>query len=303
MSRLLFSLSILSGLASFSLYNLGFALEKKAIQKLPQDKKEKTIILLKAILRNPLWILGLFLTIISEGFYFVALLWAPFSAIAPLGGFGLIVLVIFAHIDLKESLKRLEIVSFVLILVGIIASSYLTSLEVASYNWDQWLSYAHSLSGSLLIGLSILVSVVLIIVPVLRKNKLTSYNIALFAGIIAGIQTILIKGITVWFSAENWSVDLYILIIYILSMLLTALLSTGSLQFAFKEGKVSIIMAVYNGITTLFPIFFGGFMLGEWANMITRNKVFLGISILLTLAGIVLLSWKHSPNFMKEDEK
>ena len=102
---------------------------------------------------------------------------------------------------------------------------------------------------------SILVSIILIAIPLLRKHKLTAYNIALFAGIIAGIQTILIKGITVWYSAENWRVDLYILIIYILAMLLTALLSTGSLQFAFKEGKVSIIMAIYNGITTLFPIF------------------------------------------------
>ena len=187
MSKLLFSLSVLSGLASFSLYNLGFALEKKAIQKLPQDKKEKTINLLKTILRNPLWLFGLFLTIISVGFYFVALLWAPFSAIAPLGGFGLIVLVLFAHIDLKESLKRFEIISFILILVGIIASSYLTSLEVVSYTWDQWLGYAHSLGGSLLIGLSVIVYAVLIVIPVLRKNKLTSYNIALFAGIVAGI--------------------------------------------------------------------------------------------------------------------
>jgi uncharacterized membrane protein len=285
------------------LYNLGFALEKKAIQNLPKEKKEKTITLLKTILRNPLWLTGLFLSVISVGFYFVALLWAPFSAIAPLGGFGLIVLVIFAHIDLKESLKKIEILSFSLILVGIISSSYLTSLEEISFTWDEWLVFAHSRNGSLLIGLSILVSVILIIIPILRKNKITAYNIALFAGIIAGIQTILIKGITVWYSAKNWNVDLYILIIYILAMLATALFSTGSLQFAFKEGKVSIIMAVYNGITTLFPIFFGGFLLGEWANMITRNKVLLGISIVLTLIGIVMLSWKHTPGFMTEDEK
>ncbi|MCG3220149.1 MAG: hypothetical protein H7641_02110, partial [Candidatus Heimdallarchaeota archaeon] len=86
------------------------------------------------------------------------------------------------------------------------------------------------------------------------------------------------------------------------SMLLTALISTGSLQFAFKEGKVSIIMAIYNGITILFPIFFGGLLLKEWENMITVNKVFLGIAILLTLIGIVMLSLKHTPSFMKEDD-
>jgi hypothetical protein len=302
MSKLLFSLSILSGLTSFSLYNIGFALEKKAIQKLPEDKKEKTLILLKTILKNPLWLLGLFLTIISVGFYFVALLWAPFSAIAPLGGFGLIILVIYAHIDLKESFKKLEIISFFLILIGIITSSYLTSLEIISYSWNQWIDFAHSLSGLLFLGLSILISIILIIIPILRKSKMTFYNIALFAGIIAGIQTILIKGITVWASAGIWNEDLYVIIIYILAMLLTALISTGSLQFAFKEGRVSIIMAVYNGITTLFPIIFGGILLNEWEHMITRNKILLGFAIFLTLAGIVILSLKHTPDFMKEDE-
>jgi hypothetical protein len=135
-----------------------------------------------------------------------------------------------------------------------------------------------------------------------RKTKMKAYNIAIFAGIIAGVQTILIKGITVWFSAQNWNVNLAIVIIYIVAMLGTALLSTGSLQFAFKEGKVSIIMAIYNGITTLFPIFFGGLLLKEWENLLTVSKVFLGIAILISLVGIVMLSLKHTPTFMKEDD-
>ena len=303
MSRLLFSLSILSGLASFSLFNLGFALEKKAIQKLSPEKKEKAIILLKTILKNPLWLFGLFITIIGIAFYFIALLWAPFSAIAPLSGFGLIVLVVFAHLDLKESLKKVEIISFSLIIIGIIVSSYLTSLEEVSYTWNEWLEYAHSLGGALLVGLSLLVSMILIIIPIARKNQMTAYNLAIFGGIIAGVQTIIIKGITVWFSAQNWNVNLIIVIMYILAMLATSLLSTGSLQFAFKEGKVSIVMAIYNGITILFPMFFGGILLKEWETMITTNKIILGFAILLTLAGIVILSLNHTPSFMKEDDQ
>jgi uncharacterized membrane protein len=299
MDELLFSISILSGLISFSLYNLGFAFEKKAIQKLPSQVREKTSSMIKAILVNPLWLMGLFLTILSVGFYFVALMWAPLSAVAPLAGFGLVVLVIYAHIDLKESLKKLEIISIVLIIVGISVSSYLISLSNDSIDWNQWKTLAHSLDGYLVFGSSVFVSLVIISFPFLFKKKFSfsGYDIAFSAGIIAGIQAVLIKGLSVWVSNNDWSSELYIFILYIIMVLGSALISTGSLQFAFKEGRVSIIMAIYNGIMTIFPVIFGGFILKEWQSLALIPKIFLGISISVTLLGIVLLSLKHTHSF------
>lgn len=297
MDELLFSLSILSGLFSFSLYNLGFAFEKKAIQKLSPQIRGKTSSMIKAILVNPLWLLGLFLTILSVGFYFVALMWAPLSAVAPLAGFGLVILVIYAHIDLKESLKRLEIISIILIIIGISLSSYLISLSGDSINWNQWKILAHSLDGYLVFGSSIFVGLVIISFPFLFKKKFSGYDMAFSAGIIAGIQAVLIKGLSVWVSNNDWSSELYIFILYIIMVLGSALVSTGSLQFAFKEGKISIIMAIYNGIMTIFPVIFGGFILKEWQSLDLLPKIFLGISIFITLIGIVLLSLKHTHSF------
>jgi len=303
MDELLFSISIFSGLFSFSLYNIGFVLEKKAIQKLPSEIRDKTSFMVKAILTNPLWIFGLVLTILSVGFYFIALMWAPLSAIAPLAGFGLIVLVIYAHIDLKESLKRLEILSIALIIIGISTSSYLISLSNVSIDWNQWKDLSHSLNGYLIFGISIFVGLAIILFPFLMKKKFSGYNIAFFAGIIAGIQVVLIKGLSVWVSNNEWNTELYVFILYVLLVLGTALVSTGSLQFAFREGRVSIVMAIYNGIMAIFPVIFGGFILKEWQSLELIPKVFLGISISITLVGIVLLSLKHYHSFKTSNDE
>ena len=294
MSKILFAVSVLSGLASFASYNLGFALEKKAIQKLPEEIKENTKAMLKAILTNPLWIFGLFLTMLSVGLYFLALMWAPLSTIAPLAGFGLIVLVVFAHVDLKESLKKIEILSFILIMVGICLSSYLTSTEDITYTWGVWTTRAHSLGGILFLCLTVVIGLSFLSFRSSRIKKITSYSIAFFAGSLAGIQAIMIKGATVWISNKNYNQNLLVFLSFIFAILMTALFSTAALQFSFKEGRVSIIMSIYNGVMTVFPVLFGGIILQEWNSLQTIPKIFLGVSITLTLVGIVILSIKHS---------
>ncbi len=297
MVNFLFVISILSGLVSFALYNIGFVLEKKAINKLPEEIKKSMKTLLKSIISNKLWLFGLLLTVLSMGFYYVALLWAPLSAVAPLSGFGIIILVIYAHLDLKETVKKIEVIGFFLILGGITVSSYLTSLGDSSITWDQWKIFSHSWGSAIMIIGSLIVAISFTFVPVIFKRKIQPFDIAIFGGIIAGIQAIIIKGITIWTTESNWNTNLIVAIFYVIGFLITALLSTGSLQFAFREGKVSSIMAIYNGVMTIFPIFFGGILLGEWSLLSTLQRTFLGSSICITLVGIIVLSFRHSHSF------
>ncbi|MHA1514965.1 MAG: DMT family transporter [Candidatus Heimdallarchaeaceae archaeon] len=264
MVNFLFIISLLSGLASFAFYNVGFALEKKAISKMSEEIKKSTKTLLKSIITSKLWLFGAFLTIISIGFYYVALLWAPLSAIAPLSGFGIIILVLYAHLDLKETIGKTELFGIFLILGGITVSSYLTSFGDSSITWNQWKISSHSWGSTIMI--------------VGSKRKIQPFDIAIFAGIIAGIQAIVIKGITIWTSETDWNIDLFIAIFYFVGFL----------------GKVSNIMAIYNGVMTIFPIFFGGILLGEWSLLSSLQQTFLGISICVTLIGIVVLSLRHS---------
>ena len=196
MDGFLFAISIVSGLLYAALYNVGFVLEKKAILNLPIEKKEGFLTLLKSIITNKLWLLGLFLTISSMGFYFLALLWAPLSAIAPLTGFGLVVLVIYAHFDLKESFKKLEIVGLILVIVGIAVSSFLMSYAEREIQWTEWKTASHSFNGALVVLGSLIVAVIFTFIPIIFKRKIQPLDIATFAGLMAGIQAIVLKGIT-----------------------------------------------------------------------------------------------------------
>ncbi len=299
MDTLLFTISIISGLVYAALYNIGFVLEKKAILLLPSEKKEGTLNLIKSILTNKLWLLGLILTVSSMGFYFLALLWAPLSAIAPLSGFGLVVLVVYAHLDLKESLKKLELVGVGLVVIGIATSSYLMSFGERSIQWEEWKTVSHSVNGALVVIGSLVVAILFTFVPVLFKKKIRPFDIAIFAGLMAGIQAIAVKGISVWSTEQNIDLDLAIIVIYVLIVLITALLSTGSLQFAFKEGKVSRIMAIYNGVMTIFPILFGAIILLEWNSLLPIQQISLAISLVIITIGVILLSLRHNQPYIE----
>ncbi len=293
MSSWLFTVSILSGLLSYTAFNIGFALEKKAVKKLSPEDQKSIIVMLKLLIRSKTWLLGFLLTLLSIILYFIALIWAPLSAIAPLSGFGLVILITYAHIDLQESFNYKEIIGIILVIAGVSVSSYFTSLSTEPLNWTDWNLLAHSYGGLILILSSIALCVVLPLIFFFKLKKHTTYSFAFVAGVAAGIQAILVKGIIIWFSSTESSPAIYVLILYIIGFLLTALGSTGGLQLAFRKGKVTNIMALYNGFITIIPILFGGLVLFEWRVLSVLNQAILGIAITVALIGILILSLEH----------
>ncbi len=293
MSSWLFIVSILSGLLSYSAFNVGFALEKKAVKKLKPEEQKRIVSMMKQLLRNKTWLIGFFLTVLSIVLYFVALIWAPLSAIAPLSGFGLVILITYAHIDLQESFNYKEIIGIILVIVGVSISSYFTSLNTEPLTWNDWNILAHSYSGLILILSSIALCIILPFIFFFKLKKHTTYSFAFVAGVAAGIQAIVVKGITIWFSSTESNPAIYVLILYIAGFLLTSLGSTGGLQLAFRKGKVTNVMALYNGFITIIPILFGGLVLFEWQSLSVLNQAILGIAISIALIGIIILSLEH----------
>ncbi len=293
MSSWLFIVSILSGLLSYAAFNVGFALEKKAVRKLRPEDQKRIVTMMKQLLRNKTWLIGFFLTVLSIVLYFIALIWAPLSAIAPLSGFGLVILITYAHIDLQESFNYKEIIGIILVIVGVSVSSYFNSLNTEPITWNDWNILAHSYSGLILILSSIALCVILSIIFFFKLKKYTTYSFAFVAGVAAGTQAIVVKGIIIWFSSTESSPAIYVLIMYITGFLLTALGSTIGLQLAFRKGKVTNVMALYNGFITIIPILFGGLVLFEWQPLSVLNQVVLGIAISIALVGILILSLEH----------
>jgi len=292
MSSWLFIVSILSGLLSYTAFNFGFALEKKAVKKLRLEDQKSIVTMMKQLLRSKTWLIGFFLTILSIVLYFIALIWAPLSAIAPLSGFGLVILITYAHVDLQESFNYKEIIGIILVIVGVSVSSYFNSLNTEPLTWNDWNILAPH-SGLILILSSVALCVILPIIFFFKLKKYTTYSFAFVAGVAAGIQAIVVKGIIIWFSSTESSPAVYVLILYITGFLLTALGSTGGLQLAFRKGRVTNVMALYNGFITIIPILFGGLVLFEWRVLSVLNQVILGLAISLVLIGIFILSLEH----------
>ena len=103
----------------------------------------------------------------------------------------------------------------VMVIVGISASSYFTSLNSKQMLWDEWNVLAHSYTGLIILLSSIVLGLILPIVFILKAKHNSFYAFAVLAGIAAGIQTVIIKGITLWFSPTNYGPVLFLSLIHI----------------------------------------------------------------------------------------
>jgi len=112
-------LAVFLGLLAFAIFNIGLVLEKKGADALPPIEDTSAIQNLKNFLGNKEWLIGFILTNVQWIFYLLALSMAPLSLIAPLLGFGIVVLTIFSHFYLHEKIQRVEITSIATIIAGI----------------------------------------------------------------------------------------------------------------------------------------------------------------------------------------
>ncbi len=108
-----FVLGVMIGLISYSFLYLGKGIQKYAVDGITATKSLKTK-------HSGIWIFGTVLTALPVFLQWTALLFAPIKMIAPLEGFGLIVLLVFSRFFLKEKITALEITGTAAVIAGII---------------------------------------------------------------------------------------------------------------------------------------------------------------------------------------
>ncbi|UJG40926.1 MAG: hypothetical protein K9W45_00360 [Candidatus Heimdallarchaeum aukensis] len=302
MVSITFILAIIFGLISYAAYNLGFALEKEVVDKIDEKDKKPFSKYLLRLLKEKRWLAGLFLTFLSVPFYYIALIWVPLVAISPLSGFGLVVLAIYAHVKVKEKISVVELSAIVSAIIGISLSSIITSKYSITITHDEWTNSVISLKG-LFLGISVLISFLLCALVSIfsKKNNLKLISLALISGLSAGIQAIIVKGIGSLIYDYGLT-NVFLLFVYLALLIITAAISTLVLQIAFKYGKVSTSMAIYNGLVTILPICFAGILLNEWRPIPLLSKFILAIAISLTVFAIVLLSLSHLKHNNSEEK-
>ena len=105
--------------------DIGLILLKQEGDKLPPLRWQVGLVGLKACIRNPLWLVGLFLQPIGYACYIWALARGPLSIVQPIMGGGVLLFVLFAAIVLKEpiGMQAWGAIATTLIGIGLLALS------------------------------------------------------------------------------------------------------------------------------------------------------------------------------------
>lgn len=235
-------LSIFMAITAYTLLSLGFVLQKKGIQwmgwKGPKDK----------IFYSNLttWIAGFIIMNTYPLPSAIALKNLPPHIVSAFAGWGIIMLVFFSFLLLKEKLYKTDYIFSLLIVVGIVLLNYFeksTGPDTSTAAPRVW-------------GLSILcaVPVILIFIGLLKfpDKKVKTWVFASVSGMCAGLMVITLRLLVVNFGYE---VSSYLGSIYLYLYLGFALLSFIGLQLALKNGPMIAVGPVQYSSTIIYPVF------------------------------------------------
>lgn len=284
-------LAIFFGLLAFAIFNIGLVLEKKGADNLPPIENTGAIQNLKNFLGNKEWLVGFILTNVQWIFYLLALSMAPLSLIAPMLGFGIVILTIFSHFYLHERIKRIELLSITIIIVGIIFVGVTALPEVSRTIEEMFVLFGNPVAISYLISISI-IAIIPCVLSISKEYKITPAIIFGFAaGVGQGIGATFSKGVSagvenIIAAAENglWWTMLAL-------MLLGNGVSLVILQIGFQKGKAVIVGPLFNVLGMVLPVVSGVIIFHEWSAQNSFNIILQIIGLMIITAGIIILSF------------
>jgi multidrug transporter EmrE-like cation transporter len=209
----------------------------------------------------------------------------PFSIepnkIAPLEGFGLIVLLVFSYFVLKEKINKIEIVGACLIIIGIIliniAFTETSTPELEDINFTSfWIS--------LIIIFFTEITAILVLLLIIKNQRWSGILIALFAGTCMAWQTI---------SKTLSGVD-GIRLIFTFVVFFFAIATLALTQWAFTKIQANLVVPLFTSTSILLTAVLGYFILDK--TLVVVQIVGIGIIIV----GVVLISAFEKPTNLKD---
>ncbi len=270
------------GVAAYAMLYVGKGLQKLAIEGFKGKPGIKEGLVSR---HSGTWTAGFVLTTAYMFVQWAALLYAPVNVVASLEGVGLIVLLAFSIVVLKEPITRVEIGSVAFIIVGII---FVTLFDVNS----SMVTSANVSSSSYYMALVVILAVegAAILITRVRAPRYTGVSLGVTAGTFMAFQTVA-KRVT---AANDPSLGLPFTVLVFVSAVLTLLVT----QFALAKGKANRVLPVFTSTSIFLATLLGALVLGE-------------IVLLVQVAGLVLVVFgvvcitaigkdARSPDAMKE---
>jgi drug/metabolite transporter (DMT)-like permease len=269
-----------------AIINFGVVLQKRQInirtkQQLPLEPNI-TQNDLKSYFKDPLWILGILMqTILSLPFIFLGLDYLGPSLAQPLSNACIIFLVLGLIFVLKESIKRIEIIGIVILILGMIAIGLggVTGIITLSAFLEE--------KVTIFWIFMFIVTVFVVGFFILSKNKkffLISYG--LLIGLFYSIVTISMQLFLLSFEDLSLSIAKLMLIGGVLGLILATIIAVILSQNAFKRGQAINIIPFSQITMNLVPIIAGIIIFEQ----IVTNTLVFWIGTLLIIVGASFLA-------------
>lgn len=310
-------LSIFSSIAS----NLGVNIQKysmlKEFQKMENDcnYREKPYILQK------IWLFGLLLVIGGSIGDFAALGFAAQTLATPVGGFTMVANVFFAHFFLKEALTRRDLIATVFVLIGVVAVACSADKREKSYTLECLLTlYERTEFIVYIIGTFFLVALLYAATRYLEKLRANDIDgekykkwrkfhpicPAALSGFI-GAQSVLFAKcsaelIKKTFQGDNQFANWQTYII-ILCMFFTIFNQLHWLANGLRLFDAVLIIPVFQCFFITGGVIGGGVFFDELQGLKASMKVLFFLGVLITIAGVVLLSQRDQNSSKKCEAK
>ncbi len=263
-SEFMVFIGLIIGILAYVLLYLGKGIQKYAIEGLKIDKSIKSK-------HTGTWVFG---TVLTTTYFFVqwaALFFAPINIIAPLGGIGLLVLILFSYYVLHEEIHKIQIIGIIFIIIG--------TTIVNIFNPNTGEIYAEDFNLSLMLTFSlpiIIIEVIAVIISKLKDYVAAGLIIGTTAGTFNALQTVS-KRITA-------IPDPVLTIVFILITFLTAVLTLIFTQYAFTKAKANIAIPCYTSASISLAVIISLIALNEKIDIIQV------IGIIVIIFGVIFVS-------------
>ena len=297
-------LAVVLAILSFSLKNVGYALQKKGVDRIRASRAGKRQ-RIRDYLTNATWLIGQLFPFAGMALLIAAYAFGPISTLMPLMGVGLIVLALFCRFYLKETIRPLEWLAIGLTVIGLALVNYPAG-GIGGPPVLELSDMAENLkrSGSLLFLLiPNLIMAVLLVYSALSSWRHSGSLFGVGAGIVGGTALIFQKPMSVGLRILISGGPVEHLGTALLGTFLMITLSFFAIAFAnigYNHGRGVLVAPLYSVFQMLFPTVGGMIIYGEWTDIapagITIRAAGIGV-ILVCMAFLCLINeLKLSPD-------
>ncbi len=271
-------LGLAAGITASVLLNVGKGVQKQKVEVLKKGWQMFAPIHRRNFL---IWLVGISMTVAASVFYSLSLkLTDKSSLVASLNGVGLIGLVLYAWLVLKERVGAREVFSSLLIIAGTGTISYFNQPLSAAQHYQ--------LANFIYTGSALLIFFAAIAVAGLKFPKFYGFSFGLIAGSLIGLAMILGDMALVKsqgnFFGQFKNVYLYLAMLSATSALILT-------QVAFLKGTAMLVVPTINSFIILTPLLAEYFTFGTRLDAIQ----YLGVAVIVT--GVIILTTSPRQSF------